>query len=415
MRVRTHCLRITVLLLLATTLLPTMALAAPPAQDGTVDPAVIAVIVAASQQVAQAAGVGTPAAPAAETPTDLTDAPVEGTEPVGEVIIPTEDDFAEYTSGGVSILAPVQWDVQTDSPDGIFSMADEAAELAVAMQDFGPSFPGLIVFPLFEANAQELVDSFATDAVISDISRVEIEQGLPVLRIAFSGGNDEGVQKGGVIYILATGGSALALLGGSSIETWPDLEPVVDAIARSILLDDNLITLQVAPDEGTVFSDDMIAAFTVPAGWYLSPVDDSEMRVIVGDPALAVVGALVAANDIAEDDPQLKAFADAVAGGMSDEDAQVVADEFVAAMNLGVADMVIDETMTAVLPAAGDALGTIRIVGSAPIEDGPMMDMSIYTTIFADKVAAMVFFGAPADVQAQEELILQMLGSTQME
>lgn len=50
-----------------------------------------------------------------------------------------------------------------------------------------------------------------------------------------------------------------------------------------------------------------------------------------------------------------------------------------------------------------------------PIEDGPMMDMSIYTTIFADKVAAMVFFGAPADVQAQEELILQMLGSTQME
>lgn len=53
-----------------------------------------------------------------------------------------------------------------------------------------------------------------------------------MLRIAFSGGNDEGVQKGGVIYILATGGSALALLGGSSIETWPDLEPVVDAIAR---------------------------------------------------------------------------------------------------------------------------------------------------------------------------------------
>lgn len=89
-----------------------------------------------------------------------------------------------------------------------------------------------------------------------------------------------------------------------------------------------------------------------------------EMRVIVGDPTLAVVGRIGGRrNDIAEDDPQLKAFADAVAGGMSDEDAQVVADEFVAAMNLGVADMVIDETMTAVLPAAGDALGTIRIVG----------------------------------------------------
>ena len=418
-------LALLMVVLMTGALLPAAALAAPPAQEGGIDPAVLAAIQAASVQVAQAAGVGTGGAahvtsadePVAEPTPEPTaepgvDEPVVE-EPVasvtsGPVEIPTLDDFEEYTSEGISILAPTQWNVETDSSAGVFVMSDEAAGLEVAMQNFGNDFPGLVIFPIFEASAQALVDSFATDAVISDVSRVELEQDIPMLRIGFSGGNDEGEQKGGVIYIIATGSSAYGLLGGAPTDVWAEFEPLVDEIARSVLLDDDMVDLQIAGSDGLEFAD-AEAVVPIPAGWYVSRIESGELSLVIADPEITAVGAMVTAVDVAQDDPQLQAMADAIASGLSDEEAQLVADEFVTAMDLGADDLQIDATKTAILPGEGDVVGIIRLMGTAPIEDGPMMDMSIYTAIHTDKVVALVFFGTPENVEAQQETIVQML------
>ncbi len=402
-------------------LLPASAFAAAPEQEGTIDPAVVAAIQAASVQVAQAAGVGTGGAAAAqpqqpaEEPTEepaeepAIDTPEEPV-PTGEVVIPTEADFEEYNNEGISILAPVQWNVETDNPAGVFVMSDEAAGLDVAMQNFGNDFPGLVVFPIFEASAQALVDSFATDGVITDISRVELEQDVPVLRIGFTGGNDEGEQKGGVIYIIASGSAAFGLLGGATIENWPELEPVIDKIAESILLDDDMVDLTVAGDEGLRFEDpEGDFSLTVPPGWYLSQIENEDIRMVIADPSINVVGAMVTAVDIEGDDPQLQEFIRAIAGDLSDDEAQTLAEEFVSAMDLGADEFAIDDSMTTILTGGGDAMGVIRLVGQSPIEDGPMMDMTIYSAIYADKVAAFIFFGTPDNVLAQEEAIVAVL------
>lgn len=415
--------------LIAATLLPTATLAASPAQDGAVDPAVIDAIRAASVLVAQAAGVGAPGATAVENPplepptvTITSTLPTTSTLPITPtapttptaVVIPTTDDFDEYTSNGVSILAPTQWHVETDTGGAIFSMADDAAGLEVQMQDFGDEFPGLIVFPIFEANAQALIESFATDGVVTDVSRIEVEQGIPALRIGFSGGIDDGEQKGGVIYIYATGSSALGLLGGAAIENWPDLEPVVDEIAGSVILDDDMINLEIAGSDGLAFDDPQGEfSLTIPAGWYVSPMQDSDLRLVIADPDVKTVGAMAVAVDIAGGDEQLKAFTEAMAGALSGEDAQKFADEFVQMLDLGASDMIIDAAQTGVLPSQGDAAGIVRLVGTAPIEDGPTMDMSIYSAVYADKVVALVVFGAPSDVQAEEETIVGILDGVQ--
>jgi hypothetical protein len=398
--------------LMAGALLPASALAAPPAQDGGLDPAVLAALRAASIQVAQAAGVGAggPIVGSLDEPTEEpAEEPAESDAPT-EVVIPTEADFEEYYSSGVSILAPAQWNVEMDSPEGIFVMSDEAAGLDVAMQDFGADFPGLVIFPIFEASAQELVDSFATDGILTDVSRVELEQDIPMLRIGFTGGNSDGEQKGGVIYIIATGNSALGLLGGAAIEQWPALEPVIDEIARSVLLDDDKIDLIVAGDDGLLFDDpDGDYSLIIPPGWYVSSVANEDLRVVLADPEVETVGALIAAIEIEADDPQLQAFIEATEGGLSDADALGFAEEIVAAMDLGASDFTIDDAMTTMLPGAGDVLGIIRLVGTAPIDDGPIMDMSIYTSIYADKVVALIVFGTPENVQAEEETLVEIL------
>ncbi len=408
-----------IIALLAGSLLPAAALAAPPAQDGALDPAVLNAIQTASAQVVAAVGVGGAPADVSEV-VATEEPPVDATTPVTATdfvtptafVVPTEADFDEFTNSGVSILAPRQWNVTTDSPDTIFEMSDDASGLALKMQDFGEQFPGLVIFPIFESNATELVQSFAENGVVSDVTHIELEQGVPALRIEFSGQSSSGEQKGGVIYLYATGSSALALLGGASIDNWPELAPAIDEVATSVLFDDDKIDLQKAGADGIEIADPQgTYTLTAPAGWYASALSGEDLSVIIADPEIKVVGAMAVVTDTTGSEAEVQILSDAIAGALSRDDAQKFADEFVTMMDLGADTMQIDSAQTAVLPAVGDAAGIIRIVGTAPIEDGPMMDMSMYVAVYSDRVGAMVFFGTPADVQAQEESIAQILGS----
>jgi hypothetical protein len=391
-------------------LMPISALAAVPAQADGLDPAILQAIQIGASQVAQASGVATgPAQPVlqVETPTE------EPAETPAEVVIPTLDDFAESSSAGVSLLAPEQWTVAEGEFGNLFEISEETAGVKGMMTDLGTDFPSLLVFPLFGSNADMLISSMSEGAEATGVSRIDLEQGLPAIKIGFTGVEDEELPESGAIYLIATGAGAYGLFLGSDTAMWPEMEVLTDSVARSVVFDDEEISLAVAAEDGTEFEDpEGVYSLSVPAGWYQTGSGDLDLRVVIADPAISVVGALAVETGL-QDDEQLKAMTEAIAGALSDEAAAELLGAIVETLDLGAdGDVTVDEEQTKVFPSVGgESLGTIRIVGETQIEDGPAITLTMYVSVYPDKVAALVVFGDPADVQAQEETILGIVDS----
>lgn len=404
------------LLALALLLAPAAALAAPPAQEGILDPGVIEAIQSASVIVAASMGAGgAPAEQAVDVPTEEPTPEPAGeptAEPTGEVIIPNPDDFVEFEAEGINMLVPDNWEVVAG--DGaLINFSDEPTGIDGQLQDFGAEFPGTIIFPIFESQAEAFVQSIGDEAELTGVSRLAVEQGLPVLRIGFANADNDGSLMDGAIYLVATGDNAYGFFLGANPEYWPDLAPVADAMAESILFDDALVTLEQAGDEGMTFDDpDGAYSLEVPAGWYVSPVNDPELRVVVNDPDVTAVGAVAVKAGVESDDAQLKALTEAIAGTLPEEEAQALIEGVLQEIELtadgGVA---IDTTRTQVFPTEGDSIGIIRIGGTADIEEGLSLPITMYLAVYSDRVAALVVFGEPNALAAQEETLVGILDS----
>lgn len=410
-------LAVTAALVLMLLVAPASLRAAAPAQEGTLDPAVLAAIQQAAAHVTGAMGQGGPAVvagPAGDTPVEPTPEPTE--EPVAEPDAPLEvviGESVEYVTPQLSLMVPENWSVEEGEFGTLLAIADEAAGMTGEMQDFGDQFPGLLVFPIFEGQADAIVGAMGNNAEFVSAERISIEQGLPALRIEFRNAEDDDKTIDGVIYLFSSGSTAYGLFLGAGSAEWPQLVDAVDAMAASLQFNEAEIDLMVAGDEGLVVDDpEGDYSLAIPAGWLATPTEDDDLHLVLSDPAVQIVAAVATRGDL-EDDSQLQALTGAIAGALDEDDAAALADDIVGMLDLGQEGINIDSEQTAFFPVEGDALGVIRMVGEAPIEGGPTLPMSLYLGIYTDKIAVLIVFGDGATVRAVEADLVGVIDSLQ--
>lgn len=395
----------TLALLIALLLAPGAALAAAPAQEGTLDPAVLAALQRSAALVAGAAG-GAAVAPAP------VDEPVDepSDEPVAleDVVI---GETVEVSGGGISVLVPDTWTEGNGS--GSLSFEDEATGFRIDLNDSGSDFPGLLLFPIVEGNVEAFLTSLGNEAELVGVSRLATEDGMPVLRVAYANGEgDDGELVSGAIYFVLLGNNVVGIFSAAPVELWPAYEAATDAMVTSILADEEFATLQVAGDEGAAVEEPSGRySLTVPPGWYFAISGDAEMAVAMGEPTLAIVAAIMA-ETLDVSDEELQEFTEMIAGTRDDEELSGVLDEVVEALNLGAQNAIaIDESRTATLPGGERSVGTIRVVGDVEVEEGVQMPVSIYLTIFPADMTALIVFGEPDAVAAEEATLLTLIDS----
>ncbi len=397
-------------LLMASALLvtPVAALAAPPAQEGTLDPVVVAAVVQSARAVAGASGVAGAAAPV-----DVAvDVPVD--EPVAreDVVI---GETVEINAEGISLLAPENWTMREDDDGALLSFADEATGFRVEVNESGGDFPGMLILPIIEGNVDAFLTTFGTDTELVSMTRSLTEDGLPILRVGYSGGEgDEGIVDG-ALYFVVLGADVLAIFAGVGDDLWPAYEAATDELVSSILVDRELMTMTQAGDEGDeVGAPNGDFTLTVPPGWFYSPTADETMGVTVADPTLGIVGAMMATG-LSPSEEELLLFTRATAGEVDSDEMQEMLEEIVGGLNLGSDDAItVDESRIATFPGGERSAGTLRIVGDVEVEEGVLMAITMYMTIFPSEMAALVFFGAPDAVEAEEATILELLESMQL-
>lgn len=383
--------------------------AATPAQEGTLDPAVVAAIQGGAAYVAAAFGVGAPA-PVAVTPSDEP-APEATEEPAEEPLEIVIGELIPFVTSELTLMVPDNWNVEEGDFGTMITIEDEPSGLTGEMQDFGDQFPGLLVFPIFEGQAEALVTSMSDGAELVGVERLEIEQGLPVLRIEFRNAENFDERIDGVIYLYCSGSRAFGLFLGAPGEAWAQLVETVDGVAGSMVFNESEVDVQVAGEEPLLVEDpEGEYSLTVPAGWLTTPTQDEDLRVVVSDPGVRIVGAVAFKSDL-EGDDQLQALTEAIAGALSEEDAAALADELVSTLDLGQEGFEVDGTQTQIFPTEGESMGVIRIVGSTQIQDGPTMPMSLYLGVYTDSVSALIVFGTPEDVQGVESDLLGIIDS----
>jgi hypothetical protein len=408
-------------------LLPMTVLAAPPAQDGAVDPVVADAVQQSARIVFASVGgsAGMAASSSAEEEPEVEEPVVEEPvveEPVSDApeeeprLAPEEVTIGaetEVDTGAISVLYPDTWSMEIDDFSGLPAFTDSASGLEVQMMDAGGEFPGLLVFPILEGNGQLMLDSMGANATLVSMSRFTTDDGLPVLRIEYADAeNPDGEIVSGALFFIATGGSAYGVMAAVGNEYWPVYADAVDFMVESLLVDEANITLGQAGADGEVVQDAQgLLSLTVPADWYFSSVEGAELGLSVADADVSVVGALLATQVDSTSD-EMEVIADAIAGAADSDGLDDILEEIVGALQLGAGEeMVVDRDATAVFPASGENIGTLRLVSEFQMEDGPSLPLSLYLSIFPDTLTAFIVFGDIDAVAAQEATILEMIGT----
>jgi hypothetical protein len=430
-------LRVAAVLLLAlAALLPGAALAAPPRQ-GTLDPAVLAAIQSGAATVFQSVGVAArpapgpapEAPPATETtpeavPTEeaIEEPPAEATaEPTEELIAeptpePTEavqgaGEEVEVENAGVNLLVPGTWETTPGEGEMIFAFSDPGHSFEGVLNTT-TDFPGLILFPILERTPELLAASMGEGVSIEEVARFDVEQGIPAIRLGFAGADSGGGLMDGAIYVYGPGEAVYMMFAAAPAEEWASVAAEADLAAASILFDEELVTLQTAGDEGLEVEDPAGAfRFTAPPGWSVTPMNMAEMPFTFTDPDISVVG-LAGAPPMTDADAFARALAEATAGNLSEENAQALIAEAIAALDIQEDGLALDDTLTDVyVPESGEASFVVRMGGEADLGDGLILPMTLYVALNADRAIAFVLIGEPDVVLALEDALRPMVES----
>lgn len=386
------------------------AVAAPIAQEGDLDPVVRAAIMDGAAAVASAVGAseGTTLPPAKTPEADPSPEPTIEVEPLS-------GETTEYENAGITIAIPSEWEVIPGSSDSVFEIAAEDIGLKAQIQSFGDDFPGLIVLPIFSSQAPMLVQAFGVGAQLLDVARIDHPQNLPILRIRFVDAKDDGNPIDGVIYLIATGDKAYGVFAGAPGEAWVELEPIIEQAVTGMLVDEELITLQVVTDGNQPYDDPSgLFQLTIPEGWNVTATNDDELTMLFADPEINFVAAVGARSDLGDNSEMLTMLAGAVAGDLDDQTAKELMSGVLESMDMDAQSMNLDEEQTDFFIGTGDNLGIIRVGGAADIGDGASLPMLMYVAIQADAASAVVFFGDMAEVQAQEETLVEIINSLEL-
>jgi hypothetical protein len=320
--------------------------------------------------------------------------------------------FVTYDHLGITINAPAAWEVENGSGDTVFDFNDDASGLKGMVAFTGDTFPGLIALPMFETLAEMLVQTMGPGAKLAGVERLETYQGLPALKIAFRDAENEDIAGDGVIFMIGTGDNAYGVIASSPAETWLMVEPIIAELAVSLMVDEELVTLETAVD-GDLVVDDPAGSFavTIPEGWHVTPTQDDELTLLIADPDVRVVGAVGGSSDLSANDEALQALIEATAGSIDEQMVGDLLGSVLDALNMGGDSTLFNPELTKVFPSVGDYLGVIRLGGALEVDDGVEMPLVTYLGVDLDSIGLLMVFGAPDETLGREETMLEILGS----
>ena len=340
--------------------------------------------------------------------------PPPATRPTGtrdpDTANPTSGETLSYSASGVTITVPDNWVVE-ESADEIFSLS-VPGEFVFGFMDQEPAeeFPGVFAIVLFEQQSEMLAASMGDEMALQEVTRFQTDQGLPGLNIAF-GGDMEGLEMGGSMYIVAAVDATYMLLVLGMTNVWETIQADADAIANSITADNPSMMISADTGDMDYISQDGSTSMIVPAGWQIQEIDDEEIDILLVDPAMDFVaaGTWEPAATI-EDAADLALYEALISGTIGSEEEADVLTLLMASMDFGgdESEFVLDEASTALL---GDADAPVLRVGATMTGDGFEMPMITYVKANEVGMVGLVTIGNQDRILDSEETLIGVLNS----
>lgn len=393
-------------------------------QEGVFDP-VLAESVA--RGVAATAGLAAHAAPPAvadgvsslpnlRRPTPV---PQEEATPVpDEEATPTPEETPEssatgleqYSSAGVTLQAPAQWDVSEGSFDTLFDMSAPDSEFVATLQDAGGDFPGMILVIFFANMPELLLGEYLEGAELTSVEIRQTAQQVPMAGIHFNA-TIEGVEGSGAFYAYSPGEKAYLFFAFAPVEEWEAAAPGVAQVVESITFDEELLTLATAESGGLLFADNTgILETTIPEGWHVTGTNDETLPVLIAAPDYAFVSALGVDTLVgAELGDTANALLNPPGGELDQATVDAAFAGLIEKMSEG-GDFTVDETLNAFY--ARDGAVTLRLVGEGDFGGGLASPVVIYLDLRADGGVMQIIFGDADTVLAYEDELLGIIVST---
>ncbi len=316
----------------------------------------------------------------------------------------------EYSYGGITLRAPIDWDVLEDSFGSLFEITMPGMAFYAAIQEIDDEFPGLFLVT-FLTNLPELfLTEFLEDGALTSMETGLTAQQIPLAAVHFDT-TIEGLEGSGALYVISPGETVYLLTAFAPSDEWAALAPGVAMIAESIVFDEELLTLVTAEGGDLAYTHSRgLIETTIPEGWHVTSTNDEELSLFVADPDYTF-GVVLGVD--AEDGAELGSLADELLGDLDTELAQEtldwVFDELTTVMS-GEGDFVVDETLNAYYPREG-AL-TFRMAGEGDLGDGLAMPVVVYFDLRNDGSVMQFVIG---DIEAALEMepdLLAIMAST---
>lgn len=317
--------------------------------------------------------------------------------------------LAEYSSGGITLHAPADWEVSEGGFGSLFDMSAPDSEFVATMQDAGGDFPGMILIYFFANMPEMLVGEYLEGAELTSIEIRQTAQHVPMAGIHFDA-TIEGVEGSGAFYAISPGETAYMFFAFAPAEEWDAVAPGVAQVAESITFDEELLTLATAESGGLVFGDNAgILETTVPEGWHVTGTNDETLPLLIADPGYTLALMLGTESDLG---PEVGELVDELLSQPDGEPDPAVVDEVFAGlvekMSEG-GDFTVDETLNAHYAREGAI--TLRLGGEGDFS-GLITPVVLYIDLRSDGGVMQLIFGDPQDVLAQEDELLNILTAT---
>lgn len=377
-------------------------------QAGAFDPGVLDTV---ARGVAVTAGVssqGAPSAVAGDLGSLISGRPT----PVPEGAQNTDvAGLEEYSSGGITLTAPADWDVIEGGFSSLFDISVPGSEFSAVLQDGGGDFPGMIMVVFFAGIPELLLGEFLQDGTLTSVEFSQTSQQLPMVAVHFDRMMDE-VEGSGVMYVISPGETVYVFIAFASTDEWETLSSQVQQVAESITFDDNLLTLVTAENGELVYSDNENVQVTIPEGWHVSNTNDESLLVLVTNPDYRF--AMAIGTDAGFDEGLGSGLEDLSISPEDEIDAEtqaMVFDLIMQAMGDG-SDFVVDESLNAVYPHEGGV--TFRVVGAGDFSDGANMPVAVYLDLRTDGGLISMLLGDVDSALEVEPQVLEIINSVEL-
>jgi hypothetical protein len=345
---------------------------------------------------------------AEETPEEEATPAAEETE---ESAIPPIDfttvEMVQYTNEGVTLQAPVDWEVTPGSFGTIFEISVPDTDFFGILQTGATDeFPGVLAVVILRENAELVLQQMAEGAELVNVETLVTDQQLPMTKISFLAELEEGVEGAGALYIVSPGSSGYLFTTFAPVDEWEVLEPGADLVAQSIFFDEELITLTTAESGVLFYADEAnTVEIALPEGWQVAEMGDESLPLVVVDPDFQFVGAVGI-------DPEFNADLGIELEDIVAEDGTVdrnALDQLLNELDFDAETFTIDESL--IEASVEDGVLTLRLVGVAALEEDLQLPVVLYLRIDSTGFAGLVIFGNSEDILAQEETLLEIVDS----